>query len=42
MANDRKYLIFEDIKNEPSLRGIFDTCVDDILEDKARLAKTRN
>lgn len=42
MANDRKYLIFEDIKSDPSLRDTFDTCVDDILEDKVRLSKTRN
>lgn len=42
MANDRKYLIFEDVKNDSSLRNIFDECVGDILEDKARLSKTRN
>ncbi len=42
MANDRKYLIFDDVKNDPSLRGIFDECVADILEDRARISKTRN
>lgn len=42
MADKRKYLIFEDVKSDSSLQRIFDQCVIEILEDQARVSKTKN
>jgi hypothetical protein len=41
MTNKRKYLIFDDVQKDASLRPVFDACVNMVLDGSARISKTR-
>jgi len=41
MSSKRKYLIFEDTIRDKSLKLVFDSCVNMVLDDTARISKTR-
>jgi hypothetical protein len=41
MTSKRRYLIFEDVQKDASLRPVFDACVKMVLDGSARITKTR-
>ena len=41
MSSKRKYLMFEDTIRDKSLKPVFDSCVNMVLDDTARISETR-